>query len=314
MMFRSTIPLVVAMLLYCTMVSFAQSEPLTVRIADGEAVTLKASSATANSFQWMKNGTNIVNATQSTYTVKEAGLYTVISFAGGCPSDVSDPVRVILAAPIPSSGSADLAVMKTAESRAVVVNEAFDYTLKVQNNGPDAASQVVVTDPLPQSLAFQQLLQPTIGTARYDLVSKTIIWEISQMRAGDVANLTLRVKALEGGEIRNSAIVKALEADPQSSNNIAVHLKSVLAIKVPNVFTPNGDGKNDSFEIAGLQHFSSNQLRIMNRWGSSVYEKDNYNNDWTGSGLSSGTYFYVLRIKNANSDWQEFKGYVTIIR
>ncbi|MBB6240505.1 gliding motility-associated-like protein [Pedobacter sp. AK013] len=88
---------------------------------------------------------------------------------------------------------------------------------------------------------------------------------------------------------------------------------STLAI--PNLYTPNGDGTNDTFEIRGLELFAENDIAIVNRWGNEVYKASNYKNNWTGEGLNEGTYFYVLRVKEvAGGEWQVFKGYVTLVR
>ncbi|TCD18108.1 gliding motility-associated C-terminal domain-containing protein [Pedobacter psychrodurus] len=84
---------------------------------------------------------------------------------------------------------------------------------------------------------------------------------------------------------------------------------------IPNLFTPNGDSNNDTFEIRGLNLFAENDLVIVNRWGNEVYKANNYQNNWTGEGLNEGTYYYLLRVKeNAGAPWQVFKGYITLIR
>lgn len=84
---------------------------------------------------------------------------------------------------------------------------------------------------------------------------------------------------------------------------------------IPNLFTPNGDGNNDVFEIRGLDLFYANNLVIVNRWGNEVYKSNNYQNNWTGEGLNEGTYFYKLSVKEAaDSKWTTFTGYVTLIR
>ena len=87
------------------------------------------------------------------------------------------------------------------------------------------------------------------------------------------------------------------------------------AIKVPNLFTPNGDGINDTFEIIGLNQYQSSELTIVNRWGNEVFHAKGYNNNWTGEGLNEGTYFYLLRVKRTEgSELEVFKGYITLIR
>jgi gliding motility-associated-like protein len=69
----------------------------------------------------------------------------------------------------------------------------------------------------------------------------------------------------------------------------------------PNVFTPNGDGTNDQLVFNGLLDFPGSPLTVYNRWGGKVYESSDYRNDWDGSGLSEGTYYYILNISNGET-------------
>jgi gliding motility-associated-like protein len=80
-------------------------------------------------------------------------------------------------------------------------------------------------------------------------------------------------------------------------------------ITVPNVFSPNGDGINDYFAIENIQFFR-NELVIFNRWGMVVHEATNYRNEWRGTDVPDGTYYYVLRL----ADGREFTGHVTLLR
>lgn len=61
---------------------------------------------------------------------------------------------------------------------------------------------------------------------------------------------------------------------------------------IPNIFTPNGDEKNEYFQVSPLLEGSS--LTVFNRWGGEVYTSANYKNDWNGGTLPSGVYFYAL--------------------
>ncbi|WP_428667478.1 gliding motility-associated C-terminal domain-containing protein [Runella sp.] len=80
---------------------------------------------------------------------------------------------------------------------------------------------------------------------------------------------------------------------------------SVLNLdKIPNVITPNGDGKNDTFVIG----IPNAQLEVYNRWGKQVYINSNYPDDW-GKGVLNGTYFYQLKL----STTVQCKGWVQVI-
>ena len=78
---------------------------------------------------------------------------------------------------------------------------------------------------------------------------------------------------------------------------------------IPNIFTPNGDGKNEYFEISPFLQGSA--LRIFNRWGKEVYNSIGYQNQWDGEFLPSGVYFYNLRSKCSA---EILKGTVTILK
>ncbi|GAB3516950.1 DUF7948 domain-containing protein [Emticicia fontis] len=74
--------------------------------------------------------------------------------------------------------------------------------------------------------------------------------------------------------------------------------------KVPNVITPNNDGKNDHF-ITGFKDVT---IDIYNRYGKLIYESKDYQNDW-GKDIPSGTYYYIFSTASGTS----CKGWVTVI-
>ncbi len=70
------------------------------------------------------------------------------------------------------------------------------------------------------------------------------------------------------------------------------------SIKIPNVFTPNGDGQNDNFEFK-TNGVTTYKLEVYNRWGAIVFLFSGTRISWDGRSsagvqLDSGTYFYVL--------------------
>ncbi|HBK71318.1 MAG TPA: hypothetical protein DDZ39_06635, partial [Flavobacteriaceae bacterium] len=86
------------------------------------------------------------------------------------------------------------------------------------------------------------------------------------------------------------------------------------AVEIPTLFTPNGDGTNDTFEIPGLVNlYPKFELKIFNRWGNIVYDyhnNGNLNPKWwdgfstgrmTVSGserVPTGTYFYIINFND----------------
>ncbi len=86
---------------------------------------------------------------------------------------------------------------------------------------------------------------------------------------------------------------------------------------VPNIITPNEDGKNDELFVNCLEDlYPNNNIKIFNRWGDMVYQSEPYRNDWKGTykgePLPPGTYFYILQLDvNVNDLLQ---GYFTITR
>jgi gliding motility-associated-like protein len=87
----------------------------------------------------------------------------------------------------------------------------------------------------------------------------------------------------------------------------------IVNLTIPNVFTPNNDGKNDCFHIINIEKLKNNQLIIFNRWGNLIYEKSNYQNDWDGKNCPAGVYYYILKLPDNNSNYHD-SGTVTIIR
>lgn len=95
---------------------------------------------------------------------------------------------------------------------------------------------------------------------------------------------------------------------------VTVYLTNVF--NIPNTFSPNHDGSNDTWIIPGIENFPNNRMMIMNRFGDLLYESNGYNsiNAWqglhNGKELPDGVYYYLLDLGNETVK----KGTISIIR
>jgi gliding motility-associated-like protein len=88
-----------------------------------------------------------------------------------------------------------------------------------------------------------------------------------------------------------------------------------MSVFIPNAFTPNGDGINDTFGVKGegIQDFT---LRIYNRWGELVFESKNPRQQWDGlyNGKPAKNDTYVYKLFASGSDTETKAGSVTLVR
>ncbi|MDP4952577.1 MAG: gliding motility-associated C-terminal domain-containing protein, partial [Flavobacteriales bacterium] len=101
---------------------------------------------------------------------------------------------------------------------------------------------------------------------------------------------------------------------PQRCDTALVTIDVDPFLGIPDIITPNGDGVNDALRIEGLDRVPEHRLIIHNRWGSIIFEAENYQNDWEGTfngeRVSSGTYFFTF-IDTARQKTMK-QGYITI--
>jgi len=93
---------------------------------------------------------------------------------------------------------------------------------------------------------------------------------------------------------------------------------SVIVLKefsIPNAFSPNGDGINDTWKIKDLNTYPGATVDVYNRYGQPVFHSDGYSKEWdgsfNGSPLPVGTYYYVI---NPRNNKPILSGSVTILR
>ncbi len=94
----------------------------------------------------------------------------------------------------------------------------------------------------------------------------------------------------------NSTLARQLQSDPVLKNKSGEELTYAppIRLQIPNLFTPNGDNVNDCFVVEGLENYDHGSLVVRDRNGKTVYHSGNYKNNWDGSNLPDGLYYYEL--------------------
>jgi gliding motility-associated-like protein len=171
-----------------------------------------------------------------------------------------------------------------------VCPDTFDDIVIMRDAMPDpaiAGSDVSSDIPVVQLSANA----PLTGTGTWSIVTGTAVFE-------DAADANTHITDLGPGKnifkwsIHNGVC-------PASTDEVEITLNP---LKIPNGFSPNDDGVNDFFVIPSLEYYKNTHMSIFNRWGSTVYESEDYKNDWDGKNnssqlLSDDTYYYLLEVK-----------------
>ncbi|MBZ4036812.1 gliding motility-associated C-terminal domain-containing protein, partial [Flavobacterium sp. 17A] len=224
--------------------------------------------------------------------------------------------------------SPSIAIVKKAvfndENNNGVANagETITYSFTVTNTGNVPLRNIVISDPLPGVVVSGQAIDLDVNQS--DNTNFSAIYKITQsdINKGSVTN-----QASVKGSTAKGVMVEDMSDDSDVSGDkpTIINLNG-CEIKVFNAFSPNGDKKNERFYIQGLECYPDNTVEIYNRWGVLVFDVNGYNNEdrafrgysegrstmKQSEGLPVGTYFYILKYKDSDSNVHEKSGYLYI--
>jgi gliding motility-associated-like protein len=307
-----TLSILVLLLLAAPRFLMAQ-QGQTLRIIKGKKVTLRADANHAVSFIWFKNGEPINGSHDQRIIVTDAAVYTVIALGEDCNSDVSDPVEIIFD-PTEEEKLVDIEIRNLPDKTTIWKDQSFNQQLLVLNNSDNTANELIVEFEIPKQLAYVDAISAPGTSISFDNQSGRLVWKIDELKAHAALSQWIQLKGVQTGEAVTITKVSAKQKESNLNNNRSQATIKIVNFFIPNVFTPNGDGKNDTFEIIGLELFKTAELRVFNRSGFEVYHAENYHNNWNGQGLNDGTYFYYLKFEDETGQTHINKGYVTILR
>ncbi|TXK52846.1 DUF11 domain-containing protein [Pontibacter qinzhouensis] len=211
--------------------------------------------------------------------------------------------------------TADVAVTNTVSAPAdledgYTTNETVTYTVEVKNNGPSAATNVVVTDKLPANLTF---LESTATTGSY--VAASGIWTVGTLANGASATLTIKATINESAVITTTATQTHTEFDNVAGNNSASNtitsgsgvITADIAVTVSTPQTNYYTGNEVPFRVLITNNGpdAATNVNIMAALpaGMTFVSADprggtysNTNNTWTIPALASGAYTELFLI------------------
>ena len=177
------------------------------------------------------------------------------------------------------------------------VGESGTYAVRLTND------KCIVVDSVTLKVVPKVNLGPDLqfcaeqGATLKSSAGDTLLWQ-----DGTVAN-ALAVSS------SGAYVASSLSAQCPSSDTIQVERVDCPGV-IPNVFTPNGDGKNDFFVIENIRVLPW-EFTVYNRWGKQIYYSQQYDNSWDGGDAAAGTYYFLLHNQSLN---QSYKGWLTLLR
>ncbi|MBK8554852.1 MAG: choice-of-anchor L domain-containing protein [Lewinellaceae bacterium] len=322
-------------------------------ICRGEAVLLNGNSEAGVSYSWTSNPSGFVSV-DAMPTVTPQTTTTYILKASNDVCDVFDSVRVNVAFATIDAGpdqtvcfgdAVDLSATVTGTTGTVVWDPVGKNGLNItetpvqtttytatQVYGPDnrcsTADAVTVTvvpgiiltdftaEPDTSSICEGSELSLSVTVVP---ASASLVWTENGIAIPN--KTTPSVVVVPTVAAGNSASYEVMATDLNGCTASAGPF-SILVERcyvLPNAFTPDGDGTNDSFGL-GLKGgtITISSFNIYNRWGELVFEsmqgKERWDGKFNGKDAPSDVYFYVMKVQFADGREEIFKGDVTLIR
>jgi gliding motility-associated-like protein len=169
-------------------------------------------------------------------------------------------------------------------------------------------------DPAEIDLVVGRTAQLNAAILPDDATNQNINWTTANAKVATVSANGL-VTAVSYG--MTTITVSTEDGNHTATCIVNVYTSEQGHLKATEAFTPNGDMINDFFIIEHIEDYPSNELLIFDRSGTLHYSATGYQNNWdgtankgqyNGSKVPSGTYYYILRVK----DRGDIKGFVVI--
>lgn len=194
----------------------------------------------------------------------------------------------------------------------------YRIVYRTQNNGcRDSAVKYLLVHPMPNPM-FEMTPNDTVKMGESVTMQPKQIGKYRHDWSLGGNTFSLPYKTIRDGQFR---ILHRITDTMTGCTDTFSLLLTVLGeedIWLANVFTPDGDGKNDIFNLRGNGILKS-QLKIFNRWGELLFESDDLAIGWNGKTAQStlcpeGTYFWQMTYSLRSGKSGSHSGSVNLIR
>jgi len=113
-------------------------------------------------------------------------------------------------------------------------------------------------------------------------------------------------------------LIAKINENCESVYSETIHV-SGTCFRIPNIFTPNGDGTGDFFKIVSDNEILNYNIQIINKLGEVVYESNDIEESWNGkingnNDACEGLYYYIIRGEDMLNNKIEQKGALQLVR
>ncbi|MCY7351204.1 MAG: gliding motility-associated C-terminal domain-containing protein [Cytophagaceae bacterium] len=302
-----------------------------------DSLTLTATNGAGYQFEWRRDGTVLPGVSGPKLSARQTGVYTVRVTDGNKCTALSDgfkltvnPIPVIVFDSIPTrcgNGSGLITLQATPAgglfSGQAVTGNTFDPHKAGFGVFPitySAVSQYQCTTEATRWAAVSQSPRVQLGFDQSIVSGDTI-----RLPAQGSANTTFEWTPSDG--LSNSTVLSPVASPNRTTRyklrgtypNGCISEDEITVtvwekVSLPNGITPNGDGVNDSWELAGMEAYPDADVRIFNRWGGEIFYSKGYSRPFDGTyqnrRLPVATYYFVIEPNNGRPT---LKGSLTIL-
>ncbi|MPR33319.1 T9SS type B sorting domain-containing protein [Salmonirosea aquatica] len=315
------------------------SIPAVTQLCQGDSVQLQANQGSNLTYAWYRDDVVQPDSLRSSRFVRNAGIYSVQvkDTTTGCfrRSDtlriVVNPLPEVLFDSIPlvcGQANTRLALVATPAggtfSGRGVEGTTFDarqagggshiitYNYQAPTGCSATATRTAQVLPAPRAL---------LGSGKTILQGDSLLLRSSVTEEASYAwspplglNDPTLAQPIASPEQTTTYLLRVTAANGCFSES-EIRIVVLPPVKIPNGFTPNGDGTNDTWEIENSSAYTDCEVTVFNRWGNTVYASKGYHNDWDGrinnEELPNATYYYVIKL---HPELPVKSGSVTIFR